>query len=41
MVFTGLTRAKANIVVYVEKESPFLGFFQTHLDDVNATLKPL
>lgn len=40
MVLTGLTRAKENIVVYVEHDSPFLDFFMSHLDDVNATLKP-
>ncbi len=34
MILTGLTRAKENIVVYVEKNSPFLKFFRSHLDDV-------
>ncbi len=39
MVFTGLTRARANIVVYVEKNSSYREFFKGHLDDVNAVLK--
>jgi superfamily I DNA and RNA helicase len=41
MVYTGLTRASANIVVYVEKDSSYLEFFKGHLYDANATLKSL
>ena len=31
MVFTGLTRAKENLVVFVEDESRYLEFFSKHL----------
>lgn len=31
MVYTGLTRARENIVVFVHEESPYLEFFMTHL----------
>ncbi len=31
MVFTGLTRARENLVVFVEDESRYLDFFSKHL----------
>ncbi|MCX4156646.1 MULTISPECIES: nuclease-related domain-containing DEAD/DEAH box helicase [Paraburkholderia] len=31
MVFTGLTRAKENLMVFLEGDSPYLEFFGTHL----------
>lgn len=32
MVFTGLTRAKENLVVFLEENSPYFDFFRTHLN---------
>lgn len=32
MVFTGLTRAKENLMVFLEADSPYLGFFSSHLN---------
>lgn len=32
MVFTGLTRAKQNVVVFLEEDSPYLEFFRKHLN---------
>jgi superfamily I DNA and RNA helicase len=32
MVFTGLTRAKENLVVFLEQNSPYLEFFSRHLN---------
>ena len=39
MVFTGLTRAKENVVVFLEDESRYLEFFTKHLAklEVNHT----
>lgn len=34
MVFTGLTRAKENLVVYLEENSPYLEFFSKHLNRI-------
>ena len=34
MIYTGLTRAKENIVVFLPDSSPYTDFFQSHLDDV-------
>lgn len=36
MVFTGLTRAKENIVVYLEANSPYLEFFRKHLNTLES-----
>jgi hypothetical protein len=38
MVLTGLTRAKENIVVYVQKESKFFEFFNRHLENMAVFL---
>lgn len=32
MVFTGLTRAKENLMVFLESDSPYLEFFKKHLN---------
>ncbi len=37
MVFTGLTRAKENLVVYLEKNSLYSNFFETHLAKIADT----
>lgn len=34
MVFTGLTRSKENLVVYLEANSPYLDFFSKHLNKI-------
>ena len=34
MVFTGLTRAKENLMVLLERDSPYLDFFIEHLNKV-------
>jgi hypothetical protein len=34
MVFTGLTRAKENLVVYLEANSPYFVFFSKHLNKI-------
>jgi len=36
MVFTGLTRAKENLVVYIEEGCPYFEFFQKHLSKLEA-----
>lgn len=38
IVFTGLTRAKENIVVYMQKDCEFLDFFSRHLAGVESVL---
>lgn len=38
IVFTGLTRAKENIVVYMQKDCEFLDFFNRHLAGVQTVL---
>jgi superfamily I DNA/RNA helicase len=38
IVFTGLTRAKENIVVYMQKNCEFFNFFHKHLADVQTVL---
>lgn len=37
MVFTGLTRAKENVVVFVESESRYFEFFAKHLTKLEAS----
>lgn len=37
MVFTGLTRAKENVVVFVESESRYFDFFAKHLTKLNTS----
>jgi AAA domain/Nuclease-related domain len=37
MVFTGLTRAKENIVVFMENDDPYLQFFSEHLSRVEIS----
>jgi hypothetical protein len=32
MVFTGLTRAKENLMILLERDSPYLDFFSKHLN---------
>lgn len=34
IVFTGLTRAKENLVVFLEQDSPYLNFFCRHLSNI-------
>jgi ATP-dependent exoDNAse (exonuclease V) alpha subunit len=34
MVFTGLTRAKDSLVVYLEAGCPYFEFFQKHLSEI-------
>lgn len=36
MVFTGLTRAKENLVVYLESNSTYLDFFSNHLKKIES-----
>tara|TARA_R110000851_G_C13098912_1_gene567936 strand:- start:5071 stop:7032 length:1962 start_codon:yes stop_codon:yes gene_type:complete len=36
MVFTGLTRAKENLMILLEKNSPYLDFFSKHLSKVEV-----
>lgn len=31
MVYTGLTRAKQNVLVFLDQDSPYIGFFESHL----------
>lgn len=38
IVLTGLTRARENIVVYVQKNSKFYEFFHRRLEDVSSLL---
>lgn len=38
MVFTGLTRAKENVVVFLEKNSLYLEFFQKHLNPLDLSM---
>jgi hypothetical protein len=37
MVFTGLTRAKENLVIFLEKDSPYLEFFSKHLNRLEVS----
>lgn len=37
MVFTGLTRAKENILVYLEADSSYLDFFRKHLNKIETS----
>ena len=39
MVFTGLTRAKENVVVFVESESRYFEFFSKHLAKLEVAEK--
>lgn len=39
LVYTGLTRARENIVVYAHAESPFHGFFATRLEPLERLLQ--
>lgn len=41
MVFTGLTRAKENLVVYLEASSPYFDFFSKHLNKVEILLEKI
>ena len=34
MVFTGLTRAKENLMILLERDSPYLSFFSKHLNSL-------
>lgn len=36
MVFTGLTRAKENLVVFLGQQSPYLSFFSKHLNKIES-----
>lgn len=36
MVFTGLTRAKENLVVFLEGDGPYLDFFRNHLSGIEV-----
>lgn len=36
MVFTGLTRAKQDLMVLLEADSPYLGFFSKHLNPLDS-----
>ncbi|MCX7256457.1 MAG: UvrD-helicase domain-containing protein [Polaromonas sp.] len=36
MVFTGLTRAKENLIVFLEGDSPYLNFFSRHLNKLEV-----
>ena len=36
MVFTGLTRAKESLMVFLERNSPYLDFFSKHLNKVEV-----
>ncbi|WP_449468122.1 UvrD-helicase domain-containing protein [Stenotrophomonas humi] len=36
MVFTGLTRAKENLMILLERDSPYLDFFSKHLNKVET-----
>jgi superfamily I DNA/RNA helicase len=36
MVFTGLTRAKENLVVFLEEDSPYFEFFRKHLNGLEG-----
>lgn len=38
MVLTGLTRAKENIIVYINKNNKFFDFFASHLANVSTVL---
>jgi len=38
MVFTGLTRAKENLVVFMEQDSPYLEFFSKHLNRLEVSV---
>lgn len=42
MVFTGLTRAKENLMVFLEGDSPYLDFFKKHLNklEIKKTISP-
>lgn len=37
MVFTGLTRAKENLMVFLEQDSPYFGFFSKHLNKLEVS----
>lgn len=37
MVFTGLTRAKENVVIFLEEDSPYHEFFQKHLHELERS----
>jgi hypothetical protein len=37
MVFTGLTRAKENVVVFLEEDSPYFEFFSKHLNGLKGS----
>jgi hypothetical protein len=37
MVFTGLTRAKENLMVFLERDSPYLEFFSQHLNRLEVS----
>lgn len=40
MIFTGLTRAKENLVIFLDGESPYLKFFSSHLNklEIESTI---
>jgi vacuolar-type H+-ATPase subunit F/Vma7 len=40
MVFTGLTRAKEGLVVYLETDSPYQDFFSKHLNPIETIVPP-
>ena len=40
MVFTGLTRSKDNIIVYLEAGSPYCEFFRKHLSESRCLVNP-
>ena len=37
MVFTGLTRAKENVVIFIESESRYFDFFAKHLTKLDTS----
>jgi hypothetical protein len=40
MVFTGLTRAKENVVVFLEEDNPYFEFFRKHLNELDGSSPP-
>lgn len=39
IILTGLTRAKENLIVYVQKESKYFDFFSSHLESIGNLLQ--
>ncbi|MNV04414.1 DNA helicase IV [compost metagenome] len=37
MVYTGLTRAKQNVLIFLDQDSPYIGFFESHLSQLQLT----